>query len=277
MGDQQLPPAISPEAEDRARALRTRAQEELAADTEGCERRAILLLSDAIGIAPHLGALFVARARALLKLQEHSAAVRDCRVAIERSPQNASAFTVLGRSLLSLGRFAEAADALREAQRLDYTPELQNDLKLAEGRAAEERKAAAQRAADEADVIRPKFKPASTPTASDAAAAAAAGRPFVSSQRRGAGFEAPEGMSNPFDVLASQSEKLDPRVASLLGNNPEFLRLMTDPDFQRTLALAAGGKEGAQAATKDAAFLAKLQSAVGAVAGAGVKPHGGKK
>ncbi|GIQ80701.1 hypothetical protein KIPB_001539 [Kipferlia bialata] len=224
--------------------LKSRALEEA---REGHLRKAVLLASDAVQAHPGSGLMLVCRARILIDLGEISAAKRDLKLAVKRSPNSASAYHCLGDACRLLCDSEGAVKAYRTGLDLEYRAESARHLTVMEKDVKEQ----ARRDRAVREKVKVDIKPGKPSSAIPGVHPAAQG------------FKPPAGMANPFEVLADEAANLSPQMAERLMGDNKVASLFNDPDFAAKLAEASNGPEGAAKFANDPEFLKNIAAFMG--------------
>mmetsp|Transcript_371 Transcript_371/g.780 ORF Transcript_371/g.780 Transcript_371/m.780 type:complete len:263 (-) Transcript_371:144-932(-) len=92
-------------------------------------------LTDAVLNNPTSSIVYGTRAQCFVAMKKPNAALRDCTVALRLNPDSARALKAQGMALSLLGRWTEAAKALRLACQQDYDEETNQALKFVQPKA----------------------------------------------------------------------------------------------------------------------------------------------
>ena len=225
---------------DTAMALKAKA---LGLKAAGDLEQAVAVASQAVEAAPSLAFPLLLRAEILELLGQISAAERDLREACRRAPTNTTAHLGLARALNRRGLLEEAVKEYKEAQRGDYDPEVDRERKDCEERwerrKKEEEEERARKAKEDSETIH--SKPPS--------------------------FEAPDGLPNPFKVLADEARSLTPEAAARLLGDPHVAGLMADKSFAEKLGRLANDPNNSMDLLQDKQFMSDMAAVIGVIGG----------
>lgn len=211
--------------------------------TAGDLEQAVAVASQAVEAAPTLAFPFLLRADILGLLGQISAAEKDLREACRRAPTNTTAHLELARALDRRGLLEEAVKEYKEAQKGDFDPDVDKERKDCEGRLEQRKKKEeeekARKAKEDAETIH--SKPPS--------------------------FEAPDGLPNPFKVLADEARSLTPEAAARLLGDPHVAGLMADKSFAEKLGRLANDPNGSIDLLQDKQFMSDMAAVIGVIGG----------
>jgi len=183
--------------------------------------------------------LYANRADTLLRLQRPRHAVRDCDEALKLNPDSAKALRIRGLAKKEMGEYEGALRDLSEAQTIDYSDDVVQDLKFCTEKHMEAEKAKAEKRLQQEEKLKKKYndiKKAKEDAQNDDAppTPTPAGIPPGMAGLMQALMSDPElaaGMQNPKVMKAFQDLMTAPGGAMALMSNPAKLQqLMTDPD-----------------------------------------------
>ncbi|KAF4527517.1 hypothetical protein B566_EDAN015617 [Ephemera danica] len=95
-------------------------REAISAFSEGEFERAVEIYTEAILLNPGSALLYAKRGQCYIKLNKPNACIRDCTRALEMNPDSAAAYKFRGRAHRLLGNWAQAAQDLRDACKIDF-------------------------------------------------------------------------------------------------------------------------------------------------------------
>lgn len=243
------PAAVDPAAQlQEAEKFKALGNEKLSA---GLSAEAIELYNKAIALNPSNAVYYGNRAAAHSTLQQHESAIVDCKRAIELDPKYIKAYSRLGFSLFSLGKYTEAID-LGYKRVLEIDPEntaAQESMRLCQQKLGQ---SAPQAAA-----------PAASPLGGPGMAGLAQmmSSPEMQNSMRqmfGGSDGAPPDLNNllgnPQVMNAAQQMMSSPQFSQIL-NNPLFMNmaqnLMQNPSQLNQMFSQMGGPAGAQQGEDD--------------------------
>lgn len=87
------------------------------------------LIESQTSFSPGSALLYAKRGQANLQLSKPHACIRDCSVALQINPDSAAAYKFRGRAHRLLGHWAEAAQDLRNACKIDFDEQADEWLK----------------------------------------------------------------------------------------------------------------------------------------------------
>jgi len=94
--------------------------EAMQAQREGKLQESVDLLTKAIKANPRSGILYASRGQVLLDMKKPNAAIRDCDVAISKSPDSAKPYKVRAKAHRALGHYEQALKDIHTGQKLDW-------------------------------------------------------------------------------------------------------------------------------------------------------------
>jgi len=213
--------------EAEAETLKNQGNEKLA---NGDVKEAVELYCQAIALNPKSAVYYGNRAAAYSRLGEHERAILDCKSAIELDPKYTKAYSRLGFSLFSLGRYKEAVQlGYQQTLRLDPDNQTAKEaLALAESK-LEEEEAKTKLAQTPPQTTPPQTSTPPTPGPPFAGLEQFMGNPEIQrmAQQINTGQGAPnlsEMLSNPDLMNMAQQLMGSPGFAQML-NNPAFMNM----------------------------------------------------
>ncbi len=215
---------------------------------EGNYEAAIIEISDAIFWNPSSALLLATRASFCLKLDFPHAALKDCKVALARQPNATCAklYRVKGDAEHVLQRTDDAIVSWRQAQQIDYDPDLAKTVKDA---IAEQNITKKAKAKEDEDMLK-----------------ADPEKLYQTGPDLNLDEEGPFSTS-AFANLASNAKKPDAGFMAKLMSNPRLMELlMKNPKVGDMLAEAGKGPEGAAKYKDDPLFKEVILAVLGEAA-----------
>eukprot|EP00977_Amphora_coffeiformis_P018184 scaffold6271_cov171-Amphora_coffeaeformis.AAC.10 len=227
---------------------------------------ALAKYTEAVLAAPPSALLYANRAYALLQLGRHSAAERDCDLALKENPDSAKALRMRGKARKELGKYELALKDLAASQQIDFDEGTVEDLKFLTEKHLETEKADAEKRKQEKERLRKRAEE-------------------IKKAKEEAKREAKQAKSRGQAAgMGGMPGGMPPGMADMM-NDPEFLAGMQNPKIQAAFQELMSGPGGPMGLMQNPAklqelmadpevgpFLQKLMGKFGGMGGAGGMP-----
>eukprot|EP00545_Synedropsis_sp_CCMP1620_P011918 CAMPEP_0119004886 /NCGR_PEP_ID=MMETSP1176-20130426/1409_1 /TAXON_ID=265551 /ORGANISM="Synedropsis recta cf, Strain CCMP1620" /LENGTH=354 /DNA_ID=CAMNT_0006956643 /DNA_START=85 /DNA_END=1149 /DNA_ORIENTATION=+ len=204
----------------------------------------------AILAAPPSALLYANRANALLQLEQHAAAERDCNEALSKNPDSAKAMRMRGKSRKALGQWEEALKDLSLAQQIDFDEGTVADLKECTEKHVEGEKLRASVKVEKEEKMKKR--------ASEIRQAQEEAKAARSSASPSGGM--PGGMGGMGGGMPGGMPGMPPGMMEALASDPELAQAMQNPKVIAAFSQLMNGPGGAAGLMSNPGKLQELMS-----------------